>query len=341
MSDNPDDFQESPFDAGSFSEWLESTVRSTDKSREEILQQLIASYWTMTELTMEDTTPPFEEPRSKSGDDLSSLDEDRPDNTDPDEVFAQLDTLHTRMGELQERVEELREQVEEVRAESSGGGESIEELRRIVDTHAKRIGDLEDGLEEIDETATQSLALYESLSRAQKSIRNEHGELKEDHNALRQNVDDEFANLRTILEYLFETTEESEVSIRELGERHRELVEERERLIGLKNLALRLGVENAACEYCGTDIDLGTLATPVCPQCAHTFSDIERESQWFGLVESARLTTVEEPSTDRTASSRPDTGMMDTDASVAESNDDGFMWRGDRNERGAERVGEP
>lgn len=157
-------------------------------------------------------------------------------------------------------------------------GEAIRTLKRTVRTHTEQIHDL-----------TQE---YGSLSGSLSSLENEHEELSADHNRLQGYINEEVTNLQTILEHLIEETEANGASINELRERRERLAAERERLIELKEATIRLGIETATCESCETDIDLRTLASPTCPQCSSTFSDITQDTKWLGLITSNTITTA-------------------------------------------------
>jgi len=60
----------------------------------------------------------------------------------------------------------------------------------------------------------------------------------------------------------------------------------------LKLAANRLGVHTAACEDCGSSVDIALLTAPECPHCASGFTDVAERSSIFG---SHRLLTGEPP----------------------------------------------
>lgn len=150
-------------------------------------------------------------------------------------------------------------------------------------------------IEETDEAVARVLKRYESLSDSLCSLENEHEELSADHADLRKYINEEFTHVRTILENLIEETKGNGASIDQLRARREQLAAERERLIELKEATIRLGIETATCESCGTDIDLGTLASPTCPRCSSTFSDLKQDAKWFGLITSNTITTADTP----------------------------------------------
>lgn len=258
-------------------EWVDSIATAEGIPPEKVIQRLVSSYWTLTEIH----------------DVLSGIDEDIGLNAidadiEGDAVDAEGEAVSTDAdAPTADDVEELRERIDRL-------GERRDEDR---ETRADIETDLAQLTQRVD-------AVSEQLSDRQST--------------LESRFDEELENLETILEYLIDTTDglESTVdglerttgdlkrtadgfedgleSISEELETVRSRQAERERLTDLRRTASQLGVRSAACEHCGTSVDIGVLPSADCPDCDRQFVDVERGRGWFGFGSDTLVTAGEE-----------------------------------------------
>lgn len=230
--------QQSALERDPFQTWVASLSASKGASREEVLEQLISSYWTLHELL---------QVIEESGDDVNLY-----PSTDDDPAPKPGTGGASLAGFAEADVD---------------AGETSERLAERIDVLAE---DFEDR--------------WETLSEHQ--------------HAVEAYVTGEFDDVRTVLEYLIETTdalaERTEALLSEHVEATRRRRAERSVLVDLKNEAGRKGVTTADCDHCGTSVALGTLATPRCPQCASTFDGVVAKSGWLDFGPN-RLTVADDP----------------------------------------------
>lgn len=318
MTDDFLDRDDAAIDASSFLDWLDEMARSEGKSREEILETLVSSYWTLDEMfrLMEGA-----DPDSDLSIPLDSADADT-DERDPADRIEDLEsTLSDRIDDIDARFRHLREGDVERASQPSGDElvESVEELRG-------RVEELERSLAEGEDVSASFERELEGLAEQLRTVR---ASLSSRQEALEDRIDDEFGHLRTILEHLIDATDDVDGRTARLEDRYdhelRLLQANIDRLIELKRTAARLGIGTAVCEYCDEKVDLALLPTPHCPQCDRTFLDVEPKQGWFG---SPKLTVTDEPLVEEPSApgprQEPDDGEGAADAPGETS--EGFDW---------------
>ncbi|WP_135806183.1 hypothetical protein [Halorussus marinus] len=109
---------------------------------------------------------------------------------------------------------------------------------------------------------------------------------------LDETVETGFENYEDVLEYLTEATDDLEAKLTTLAEVTVDIRDRTETLAArhaaraaadeLATLANRRGVRSADCGHCDQTVHVGLLASPTCPHCASTFSDVEPKQGLFG-----------------------------------------------------------
>ena len=181
-------------------------------------------------------------------------------------------------SDLQRRLEELSQELEEHRSRQETYVERIsDELTRIN-------GRLDAFESEVDEKATA--AELRSLSEEVESTLRE---LEAADEELEAWIDGEFDAIEAVMQQLLEAIESTESRLDTLADSYRDDVDvlrdrqsERDRLVELKETAIRRGVSKAACGSCDRTIKLAMIEAPYCPHCDHAFSGIS-EGGWNPL----------------------------------------------------------
>lgn len=286
MSDDPLDSTEHSLDVSTFMEWLDEMADSSGQSREELLETLATSYWTVNEVSrlVEGTGG-----GDDAGDGAADVRLGEPPAASPGVDVA---SIVDRLDELDDRVDAI---------ETDDGSKPAESLREELDSLRERVAELEVAFAEEDASGA-SAPNVDALEAGQDA-------LADRHETLRDRVDTEFRHLRTILEYLLEATDDVDDRADALEDRFdrqiRPLVADLGRLIDLQRTAAHLGVFEADCGFCGNAVDIALLATPRCPHCDRPFGDVEPKQGWFG---SPTLVEGDDPR---------GTGRLDTDGGRA------------------------
>jgi len=171
------------------------------------------------------------------------------------------------LAEIRDRLDRLEAHSEEEAGDDDGQADPNQELRGQLTMLAQRID-----------------AIKEQLTDRQRS--------------LDSRVDQELEYLIQILNYLIDTTDDLTGGLDAVADQQetlRDRQDAHDQLVDLKRRASRLGVTTAACEYCGTSVDLRLLPTLDCPECDHRFQDITPASGWFGWGTDT-LTVKDDPS---------------------------------------------
>ncbi|QSW99074.1 hypothetical protein [Haloterrigena alkaliphila] len=182
--------------------------------------------------------------------------------------------------------------------------EDVEALRTQLDAQREEFTDL---LEDVRSRVVQVKRETDAKApaehdHAEYADADEQAALRESVAALESTVDDGFANFETVLEGVFDETDELEErsallasAVLDLRD-HRDAMAERERQRAeadrLKRAANRLGVRAAVCDSCDESVDIALLTAPECPHCASAFTDVAAKSSFFG---SPALVTGEPP----------------------------------------------
>lgn len=117
-------------------------------------------------------------------------------------------------------------------------------------------------------------------------------EIENDLDELEATVTDGFDNFEDVLEHLLETSDDLETRSTKLAKAvldlrdRRDAAAERERRRAeterLKLAANRLGIRKAACDECGSGVDLALLTEPACPHCSASVADVAEKRSIFG-----------------------------------------------------------
>jgi predicted transcriptional regulator len=269
-------------------EWLDEQAAEMNRSREDIVREIVAAYQSMTESdASEDVLTLADLEEYVHGDDLEDYVQ-----TDDLEDYVQTDDLedYVQTDDLEDYVQtdDLTDELDE---QNETFTDLLDDVRRRV-VQVKREADAKAHAEH------EHVALEERLEAMEDDVTS----LSEAVGRVEEDLDAGFENFEDVLEYLTETTDELE---RKTGTLARVLVDVRTEVKRLSAqearraeteaiqlAANREGVEQATCEECGSPVDVSLLSAPECPHCASTFNDVEKRS---GLFSSNRLVTGDPP----------------------------------------------
>ena len=268
MDDDPPDQENTRFDATSSEEWVDKIAEAEGLSREDVLERLISSYWTLKEMfqLMEQT-----EENLEPGENPSEVRSSTPTGISS----AEFDSFKE---EISAELESLREDFEGLETEVHEPVEVTRHLKAQLDSMSDRVSDVESSLTTRQDKITTRLD-------------EEFGNLEHILDYLIETTD-EIDDRTQIL-----TNDHFGI---------RERWAERDRLAELKQLANRAGVSEAQCRYCDTAVNLAMLERPRCPQCDRDIVDIEPNTGWFGFgtsrleVSSEKLDGSTRPPSDST-----------------------------------------
>lgn len=260
MTDDPGDQDNKRFDSASSEEWVDKIAESEGLSREDVLERLISSYWTLKEMfrLMEQTEEDLEGRAGPDDVDMSAA--GRPSSPDfesfKEEVTDQLDSLRTDLDALESEVQEPDEATQRL----GGQLESLEE--RLADLETELSGRQDSLSSRVDDEFENLEVILDYLIETTDDIDSRTAELSEAQRGLNRRWD------------------------------------ERDRLAEFKQRANRLGVRKASCGYCETSVDIAMLERPLCPQCDRYIVDVEPSKGWFGLGSNRLEVSDDPPETD-------------------------------------------
>lgn len=260
MTDDPGDQDNKRFDSASSEEWVDKIAESEGLSREDVLERLISSYWTLKEMfrLMEQTEDDLEGRAGPDDVDMSAA--GRPSSPDfeafKEEVTDQLESLQTDLDALESEVQEP----DEATRRLGGQLESLGE--RVADIEADLSGRQDSLSSRVDDEFENLEVILDYLIETTDEIDTRTAELSEAQRGLNRRLD------------------------------------ERTRLADFKQRANRMGVRKANCGYCETSVDIAMLERPLCPQCDRFIVDVERNKGWFGLGSNRLEVSDDPPETD-------------------------------------------
>ncbi|WP_144906329.1 hypothetical protein [Halobellus captivus] len=310
----------------SFEEWLDQHAANQGISREELFERLVSSYWTLNELMQlldesgNGPPPVGESPVDGDRNDVGSgrgpsVDRSSTDRPSPPSREGQEgDRQHS--SEIDEgrsdQLETLRDRVDELQADIEAEAERGQSLDGVKEAIAGRLTEIEAELDEIgnevDATRQSLSGQYDSLTQRVDSLESEfdhkhealaseQDDLATEQKQTRAWMDDEFGNLETILTYLVTQTDDLESDLSSAESRYEEALSdlqwERDTLQSIKRDAAALGVHEAECESCSSDIDLDLLSRPYCPNCENSLSGVEKREKWLFLSDAVVTTDTE------------------------------------------------
>jgi len=314
-TDDPLDQNEDALDASTFLEWLDETAKSEGRTRQELLETLVTSYWTLDEMLhlLEQTDP-------DSGLSLASSQFGGGDD-------ARLDRLSDVETDLADRIDDLDERIRDLRGDHRARETPEEAFADRLEAVDERVARLERTL---PEAGGSSEAAERELDALAGQLRAFETSIESRHETLNDRVNEEFSHLRTIIEHLLSKTDEVDDRTLALLGRFdgevRQLVAESDRLTDVKRSAARLGVSEAKCEYCSTTVDIALLPTPYCPQCERLVEGVEPKRGWFG---SPTLRVTDRPLLEAPRESNV-SGSETTDADDARDSATGVSGGSDR-----------
>ena len=186
MNEDPSDEPDRRFGADPRQDWIGEIAESEGITRDEVVEQLVSSSWTLKE--------------------MHGLMETAEEGIDGDRAELPIDIETLSTGALADDLEELHERIERLEAEVAEGDAdaTAEELQARVQMLMDRVN-----------------AFEESITERQAEITERQEQFAERQADLLDRFDEEFENLETILEYLIETSDtlEEEIGAGELKER--------------------------------------------------------------------------------------------------------------------------
>ncbi|WP_439027178.1 hypothetical protein [Haloarchaeobius sp. DT45] len=253
-------------------EWLHEQAAAQDTDPDELLQQLLSAYRT-----------------------VSAVDDDRPAYDLPelldahsDEIDARFDAQHEEFMEL---IQDVRERVIQVKHET-------DQKAPAGHTHEE----LEASLSQVDELAETVSALDERLETVRADLDagfQNYEDILEYLVATTDDIDGKLLKLARVTVDL-----RGEVSRLAAAESRRAGAE------ALQLAANREGIDRAKCEECDSTVRLALLNEAACPHCASPFSDVERSTS-FGPFGSHRLLTGDPPALPESDHSPVDDGLAE------------------------------
>lgn len=242
-------------------EWLDQQAAEMDRSREDVVRELVAAYRSMTESDAADGVVTSE--------DLDGVvDEDALDGYVETAAFE--DALDEQRAEFEDLLSDVRKRVVQVKREADAKAPADHghvDLEERVDAMAADVAALSETVERVEDDLDAGFENFEDVLEY-----------------LTETTDELEAKTGTLARVLVDVR--SEVKRLSLQESRRAEAET------LKLAANREGIRTAKCEECESPVDVSLLSMPECPHCASTFNDVEKRS---GLFSSNRLVTGDPP----------------------------------------------
>lgn len=242
-------------------EWLDQQAVEMDRSREDVIRELVAAYRSMTE--------------SDAADDVVTV-EDLDGVVDEDALEAYVeraafeDALDEQREEFEDLLSDVRRRVVQVKREADAKAPADHghvDLEERVDAMAADVADLSETVDRVENDLDAGFENFEDVLEY-----------------LTETTDELEGKTGTLARVLVDVR--SEVKRLSLQESRRAEAET------LKLAANREGIRTAKCEECESPVDVSLLSMPECPHCASTFNDVEKRS---GLFSSNRLVTGDPP----------------------------------------------
>ena len=285
------------FDSDALEEWVSETARQKGVSKQELLDEILSSYWVLEELSGVVTDSEVaNEPRQAESQPTAD-----PDNRgatgggpadDSRSSTAEFSELKAELQGLRGAIEELSGEQTDADTDETGGEElsalegQLDDLSTAVVDRQHETDDtldqLTDRLDTVDErlsTVERRLSEGPSLSALEAAIE----QTEADHAELERRLESEFDSIEQVLQHLLDTTDNIEYRLGAVSDARQEALApmreqfvKQEELADLKQEAIRHGVEAADCDNCGQTIDLGLLEAPECPSCERRFTGITK-----------------------------------------------------------------
>lgn len=313
------------FDSDALEEWVAETAEQKGVSKQQLLDEILSSYWVLEELSgvVTDSEVTAESKQSEaqpavenSDDQHSETDqESETDHSGPSsavefsELKSELQGLQaaieelsqeqdesqdigpekTEVSSLEGQLEDLSSAVVERRTETD---EDIETLSQQVDSLAEQVDSLTERVTTIESQLDDGVAVAELKSAVEQTASAQ--------TELERRIESEFDSIEQVLQHLLDTTDNIEYRLGAVSESRQETlrpIRERhavqEELMELKQEALRHDIKKAVCDTCDQPIDLGLLETTTCPGCERRFTGIKKGG-WLPFSKT-KLQTTDRP----------------------------------------------
>jgi predicted Zn-ribbon and HTH transcriptional regulator len=245
-------------------EWVDERANEWGLERREILARALTAYRHLAE----------------GGDDIAAAAPGE-SGASPTDVADRLDDVDDRLARLGSRVDDAEDDFD---AKIRDVRERVVQVKREADAKAPADHD--------------HPTLRERIEAAERDA----DDAAERAAAVDAKLDDGFDNFEEVLSYLTDTADDLDgkvdtlaAAVVDLRQRALELESEasaRRALDELRSEANRTGTRSAACEDCGSSVDVALLDEPRCPECRATFERLEPSRGFFG---SATLHVGERP----------------------------------------------
>lgn len=299
------------FDSDALEEWVTETAQQKGVSRQQLLDEILSSYWVLEELSGVVTDDSVTS-------DARSTDGQRPaDHSQgtPHRSEAHPTPQTNEFSELKSELQGLRGAIEELSTETSGVDEEPTDTN--VSTLEGQLTDLSEAvvdrqtetdrtvseLSEQLETVTNRLVEIETQLNngiSVSALREAVGENSSAHADLEGRIESEFDSIEKVLQHLLDTTDNIEYRLGAVSDSRQAALKPlqernamRDELVELKQEALRHEIKTCVCDGCGQSIDLGLLERPTCPSCKKRFTGISTGG-WLPFSK-ATLQTTDQP----------------------------------------------
>jgi len=266
-SDHPGDTAVSLTLPESLSRWLDRRAQAEDRTREDVLLQLLAAYRQFDA----DNRPDEDGLPETLRDELDDVVDQRLGERESPEGAVDREEFDDRLDEVESSFDDLlqdvRERVVQVKREADAKApadhdhpdlsDELDDLSGGVDDLSGDVADLKTELTALDGRISRGFDNYEDVL-----------------NALVDTIDEVSARQTTLARAVVETREE----VRKLAARDaaRSAAEE------LKRSGNRHGVTRAVCESCDSPVELGLLTRAECPHCSAPLIELKPASGFFG-----------------------------------------------------------
>lgn len=326
----------------SFQEWLQSVAASEGVSQEEVLDQMMSSYWILSELSemMGETDYGGTADGPNPTDQQAVSDQHEPDSdqtdagveTDPEQIIKLANLLNEPSDSTDTPQQGTDPQLVG----------KLDQLHDDVDRLVNRINRLADGQKDSESTIAADGEEVEELADQVENLEATVTDLAQTVDANEERTEEKFIHVEDILEYLVGRVDEFDKRIDDLANEVTLLAsdESSEKPVAeLKREANRKEIRTATCEACDAGVDIGLLESVTCPNCNTQFDRLETKHRLFGLQRSHVLrrapsdlekgsSTTQSPSSDSPSSKQQSPAestfddLSDSDASIFEGTDE-------------------
>ena len=302
---NPfEDTADAAVDLGQFNEWLEQTAEREGTSTDELLGQLVSTYWILSELTELVDESPYDTLSEQAVAEESTAKEEESSRSELVDVVQSIAEMHSQPEPTQQSsqaidssvLELIRTMNEGTSGGSGGGGMSYRDVRAMVDdvktveddvTELRqdvtgRIADLESTVEDLSGSVEQNTSVIQELT-AETTQRAERID------TIESRFESSYDDIKEILTHLIDTTDEQEAKLDTIVDAYDEDVgrikaeqDAQRALSELKSDAARHDISRATCEGCDNAFNVALLGEPKCPHCDREIEEFATKSSSLG-----------------------------------------------------------